>query len=361
MPKKTITSTKMPVFQSYPIIKQIMRRFKEKERDVVMMRFGLTNESPKTLDSIGKKYGITRERVRQIEKNALTKFKSDEIFKKLNPSINHVVKIIKNAGGIISEQDLVSSLFPLGKVNNAHLGAYSIYLRLNPEVFKTKPTKSLKSYVATSDAPTKLVEKVAAEYVKVLDAESKVLNLASLLSMLRKTTMYERNKKHLSNKLLVSMLNISDKILKTKNGRYGLKNWPSINPRNTRDKIYYIFKEQKKPLYFRDLTAKIAEKSFVGKAPAAATVHNELISDNRYVLIGKGIYALREWGYSDGTVSDVLTGILKENTKGLAQDKLIEQVLKVRQVNKNTVIMNLQNKKVYVRDSKTNNWKIKTN
>lgn len=45
------------------------------ERSVVEMRFGLNGEDPMTLDRIGKKFGITRERVRQIENQAIKRLK----------------------------------------------------------------------------------------------------------------------------------------------------------------------------------------------------------------------------------------------------------------------------------------------
>src|SRR5947207_5214566 len=53
----------------------------EREADVVSMRFGLTGGQPKTLDEIGKVYGVTRERIRQIESKAMSKLR--------NPSRSH--------------------------------------------------------------------------------------------------------------------------------------------------------------------------------------------------------------------------------------------------------------------------------
>jgi len=46
------------------------------ERNVLRMRYGLSSETPRTLDSIGKQFGITRERVRQIEKQAIGKLRN---------------------------------------------------------------------------------------------------------------------------------------------------------------------------------------------------------------------------------------------------------------------------------------------
>ena len=47
----------------------------EREAGVVCMRFGLTDGQPKTLDEIGKVYGVTRERIRQIESKTMSKLR----------------------------------------------------------------------------------------------------------------------------------------------------------------------------------------------------------------------------------------------------------------------------------------------
>ena len=47
-----------------------------RERDILFLRFGLSGEDPKTLDEIGRRLGITRERVRQIEAVALSKMRA---------------------------------------------------------------------------------------------------------------------------------------------------------------------------------------------------------------------------------------------------------------------------------------------
>ncbi|HBY74441.1 TPA: hypothetical protein DEG21_00690 [Patescibacteria group bacterium] len=67
-------------------------------------------------------------------------------------------------------------------------------------------------------------------------------------------------------------------------------------------------KKQKQPVHFVELTNSIATHF---KEPVkTATIHNELIRNNEFVLIGRGIYVLKEWGYKPGTVIDVIIDIL---------------------------------------------------
>ena len=93
--------------------------------------------------------------------------------------------------------------------------------------------------------------------------------------------------------------------------------------------------------------AKGIEKLF-GRETHPATTHNELIKDGRFVLVGRGMYALKEWGYVQGVVRDVIRNILRENGP-LTKDQIIEKVLKERHVKPGTVVVNLQNQKYFKR------------
>ena len=62
-------------------IKRALDILKEKEKNVIVLRFGLENSSKKTLEEIGESYGVTKECIRQIEKRALNKIALDEVTK----------------------------------------------------------------------------------------------------------------------------------------------------------------------------------------------------------------------------------------------------------------------------------------
>jgi len=61
----------------------------ENEREIIIMRFGLDDGEPKTLEAIGQRYGVTRERIRQIEASALRKLK--RITLRLNISLEEII------------------------------------------------------------------------------------------------------------------------------------------------------------------------------------------------------------------------------------------------------------------------------
>ncbi|WUN30337.1 RNA polymerase sigma factor [Kitasatospora sp. NBC_00315] len=56
-------------------LRAVLETLAEREAGVVSMRFGLTDGQPKTLDEIGKVYGVTRERIRQIESKTMSKLR----------------------------------------------------------------------------------------------------------------------------------------------------------------------------------------------------------------------------------------------------------------------------------------------
>ena len=69
----------------------------------------------------------------------------------------------------------------------------------------------------------------------------------------------------------------------------------------------------------------------------------------RQVLIGRGIYALKEWGFVPGTVLDVIVNVLNTNGEAMSTEEITKEVLKTRNVKQTTIYMNLQNKSVVER------------
>lgn len=99
-------------------------------------------------------------------------------------------------------------------------------------------------------------------------------------------------------------------------------------------------------MHFKEVAESI-DNLFKHKAHVATT-HNELIKDARFVLVGRGLYALTEWGYTAGVVKDVLREILAKEGP-LSREELIDKVRKERYVKDNTIIVNLQDANIFRR------------
>ena len=135
-------------------------------------------------------------------------------------------------------------------------------------------------------------------------------------------------------------------------GRWGLVKWPMVNPKNIRDKIYVILHDNKEPMHFEKIAEAIKNSDFKRKNVTTQAIHNELIKDKRFVLIGRGIYALSEWGYKNGTVADIISEVLKKEGGPLHRDEIVKRVLKDRQVKETTILLNLQGKSQFKRVAK---------
>jgi DNA-directed RNA polymerase delta subunit len=101
------------------------------------------------------------------------------------------------------------------------------------------------------------------------------------------------------------------------------------------------------PMHFSEIAKEIKESNFKRKNVTVQAIHNELIKDPRFVLIGRGIYALSNWGYKKGTISEIITGILEKSDTPLTREEIVKQVLRVRRVKETTILLNLQNKKLF--------------
>jgi len=108
-------------------------------------------------------------------------------------------------------------------------------------------------------------------------------------------------------------------------------------------------KNHGKPLHFSQVTDLINKSLPSSRQAYVQTVHNELIKDPRFVLVGRGLYALKEWGYEPGTVSETIGQILKKEGP-LAKQEILDRVLQKRLVKENTILINLQNRKLFERD-----------
>jgi DNA-directed RNA polymerase delta subunit len=242
---------------------------------------------------------------------------------------------MEKVGGISTYDNIVEMVLPEGEQKTKQKNSLYFLLLLNNKFVQLPDDNHInKSFILDSINIDHLYKTID-EAVSILDGEKRPVEEKQMLKLLKE------KKIRFEDTSLVSALTLSKKILKTEEGHFGLSHWREINPRSIRDKTYYILKKYNKPLHFEDIS-KHVEEFTTGKKVTKQAVHNELIRDERFVLIGRGIYALSEWGYNKGVVEEVIEEILILAGKPLHKDEIIKEVLKRRVVKETTILLNLQ-------------------
>jgi len=325
------------------ILDELIKVLNPRARQVIEKRFGLRSVSCQTLEAIGQNLGVTRERIRQIEVLGLRQLSNKNALEPLKPAFETIEKHLMDCGGARREDYFLrelSQLFSLKEKNNENLIDFVLALGRGRFVnFKETPkwraAWALNSGVYNSviSLGEALRKKLAEQNLPIPRKE--VLKIAASLGG------------EMNDKALFSCIELCREIAQNPFGEWGFIGSPEVLPKGVKDKAYLIFKKEKKPLHFTQVAELINQAAFEGRQAHPQTVHNELIKDPRFILVGRGIYALADWGYEPGTVSDVLVSTLKNVEGGLTKEEIIKIVRAKRLVKENTIILNLQNKKVF--------------
>ena len=338
-------------FDYQKICADLISDLKEREKEVISRRFALSalafpgqgrRAKRETLESIGKDLGVTRERVRQIERDGFLRLKPE--IKKYQKIFNYFKDCLKKTGNLRKEESLLLELADRRLQNEVYF-----LLTLGEDFERFGETKDFYSLWTIDQKSWNLAQKIINAAYEKFKKVGKPLKLEELVKSKSLSTRAaaKGGKEDLSSltpEILTSYLEISKKIQRNAENFWGLKDWPEINPKRIKDKAYLVFKKEQKPLHFTQVA------NLIGLA-LPQTVHNELIKDSKFVLVGRGIYALKEWGYEEGVVKDVIAKILKTAGRPLKKEEILEKTLKQRLVKENTVFLNLSNKKYFLRNS----------
>ena len=324
------------------VVKDILATIdREREREIIARRYGLYDRK-ETLEQIGELLGITRERVRQLEKAVMTKLKS--VAEKELPHIADIEKTlsahIKQMGNVARISDITDKVVKnASKIDRSRVAFLSqlapnlTHVGENDHFHNAVSLKEVHSEKSVRDSVGHVIEAI-----KKIGKPVKIEEVAGAMG-------------HPDAKAVAALASVS-KNLATLNGRWGLMKWPTVNPKNIRDKIYVILHENGKQMHFGEIAEAIRESDFKRKDVTTQAIHNELIKDKRFILVGRGIYALKEWGFKQGTVADVITEVLKDADEPLHRDEIVKRVLKKRFVKETTILLNLQGKPQFKRTAK---------
>jgi hypothetical protein len=326
-------------FKPKKVTKKITAHLQDRASDVIMNRFGLTMDGErKTLEEIGKKYGITRERVRQVEEAAINLIKKSEAYKSEQAVFDELKQIVRNLGSIVAEHELL----PYISKDQATQNHINFFLVLGDAFKKHREDEHFHARWSVDDAMTDKVH----DALRKLYASLKDEDLIPETEMIKKffDQMKDISEQYRDEEMARRWLSMSKNVAKNPLGEWGRASSPNIRTRGIKDYAFLVMRRHGSPMHFKEVADAISK--IFGKKTHYATCHNELIKDPRFVLVGRGMYALAEWGYKKGIAREVIEDILKKEGP-LSKDDVVKKMMKERYFKKNTILVNLANQKYF--------------
>ncbi len=332
-------STVTITFKPKQVTKVFLSVLPRRAADVITKRYGLGSEVKKmTLESIGESYSITRERVRQIENFALATIRKSDEFKAQASSFEELKNVMTSLGALVPEHTLLSEISSdKSTQNHVH------FLLVLGDYFEKHKEDDDFAHRWSIDKGTtdKVHESLRKLYASLADdqliEESRMIEM--FLNHLKDVSEEYKNEE-----VLKRWLSLSKRIGKNPLGEWGVAHSPNVSARGVRDYAFLVLRKHGSPMHFTEVAKAIG--AHFDKRAHVATTHNELIKDKRFVLVGRGLYALSEWGYTTGVVRDVIAEIIKKHGP-LEKDEIVDRVMKERYVKPNTILVNLQNPKYF--------------
>jgi len=323
------------------IFNGILDSLADKERTVISRRIGLTGER-ETLQEIGDTYGITRERVRQIEDVGIKKIGRIMRSSPLMSIQESGEKVLKMHGGVMTRDRLINAIITdIGFHGAINENIIDILLQADFNLQRSKPQLGTRTYYHFPEIQKKTIEAIHKEAIKILKKKGDIIENTPFYDMIKINLFAQFGK--VEPVMIDSVIDIYLDLVKGEEKFVGLEKWKILNPSTLKDKAIYVLKKKKEPMHFLDIANAITE--YFAEPVKISTIHNELIRNEEFVLIWRGIYVLKEWGYRDGTVLDVILDIFNKAKMPLSTEEITARVLKVRKVKTTTIYMNLQNKK----------------
>jgi hypothetical protein len=334
-------------------VADLLKNTSVRNRDVISRRFGLKTGKKETLESIGASYTITRERVRQIEESTLAQLRQAATD---HPDVKRYIvlarDILNEHGGVIKERELFKA-FSGAEADNVTNSSLVFLLTLSNELARSPDNDDFHPFWAVNQATLASFTNTTNSLLKILEKAGRVVSNSDFAYLAQKHAVpnFSTSGKPLGESDINLVMAVSKNLGSNIFGEVGLASWSEIKPKGVRDKAYLVLKKATKPQHFSDIASLINSSGFNNKKANVQTVHNELIKDRRFILVGRGMYALSEWGYQAGTVKDVLVDILKNSNKPLNKATLMAKVKDARMVKENTILLNLQDSKTFVKNA----------
>jgi hypothetical protein len=324
-------------------VKDILQYCKPKEQLVLFRKFWLTTGKETPLQRIGETYGLTRERVRQIESQGLMRFRrliiGNEKYLKV---IEEAKKMLDKNGWFLIEDEIVAKILNkgIGKFNAQEI---KMIVVSDFDIYYLKRIKTLNKWFYIDPIFSDLLIEIGDYVVQYFEKKNIAEDLYEFVDKL-KAVFYKKYEdiEYLNNNLFYMNFFKSIKGIATFYGKVWLETFTEVHPKTIKQKILYILRRVNKPVHYQEMATKVMEW-FPEKAVKVNTIHNELVKNNElFVNMGLGIYGLKEWWFQGWSVKEIIERIMKKIGRPMSIKDISKEVLKEKMVSPNTIVLTLQ-------------------
>ena len=320
-------------------IERLFEGFNPNQRTVLAARFGLKTGLPATLQEVGDQLGITRERVRQIQDQAMKRLKN-RVKEEAASLIDFANEHLEKLGGVERDDAFMADLRKTYFKDSApkHLEQKARFMFVTAGTpMAYKEDDAMNGFWYSSETAKK-------KFLETVKQVTSFFRSNDKNELLREKAYLASHKDFITSHSFSIPKHFGENVF----GDIGLREWPEIEPKTIRDKAYLVLRKHGKPLHFGDVARYINRYGIDKKAAHIQTVHNELIKDDRFVLVGRGMYGLKEHGFAPGTVREVVARLLKKNGPLPSKD-VVRLVNQERFLKENTILLSLQNRRYFKR------------
>ena len=330
------------------VVEKLLAYLKARSKEILIRRFGLGSINPQVLDKIGRDFNITRERVRQIERDGLRKLHKAPKSAHFQAVIEKAIMVLKQNGGFCERKMLKELILP--GINQRQRNQLMFILNSSNQLRYNKGSLSVNGFwYLKEEIKSEQILRVHQDLVAYFRQQKVPMNFEKVFDYLRQSVWAETFEGAFAQQKLRMLFVVSRVIEQNILGELGIRNWKTISQRGTREKAFLVLKKYQKPLHFSEITA-LLNKHWEGKTSLPQTVHNELIKDSRFVLVGRGMYGLSDWGYDEGTVKEIIVKLLGQYDQPVEKHIIIDHVLKKKKVKRTTVMVNLADRQIFQRN-----------
>jgi len=206
----------MTQFNYSKICEDIFNILPVRQKEILERRFGILTGEKETLDSIGKDFHLTRERIRQIERESFAKMEKEKEERELKKVFFYFEKYLKENGGLKREDLLLNELG--GDEFSKHI---YFLLTFADDFFRVSENDKFYSFWTVEKEATSKIENILKSILKKFEEINKLLSEDEILKKAKQDP-----------RILHSLLEIAKKIGQGEESNYyGLVDWPEINPK----------------------------------------------------------------------------------------------------------------------------------